>query len=125
MYQLPSGMSLWPRSAAGVASLYYAGIYQDQAIDNGLKYLLDTAMPNNPGRMEPHYWYGQYYLAQSMYLAGGTHWATWWPLARAELLDRQLAAGTWLDSSFGPAYGTSMALIVLQMPKRYLPIFQK
>ncbi|MBX9737276.1 MAG: terpene cyclase/mutase family protein [Phycisphaerales bacterium] len=125
MYQLPSGMSLWPRSAAGVASLYYAGIYQDQAIDNGLKYLLDTAMPNNPGRMEPHYWYGQYYLAQSMYLAGGTHWATWWPLARAEMLDRQLASGTWLDSSFGPAYGTSMALIVLQMPKRYLPIFQK
>ena len=125
MYQLPGGVSLWPRSAAGVASLYYAGVYQDQAIDNGLKYLLDAATPGSPARVEQHYWYGQYYVAQSMYLAGGKYWATWWPAARAELIDRQLSTGAWADPSIGPAYGTSMALIVLQMPKRYLPIFQK
>lgn len=125
MYQLPTGVSLWPRSAAGVASLYYAGIYQDQAIDKGLDYLLDNALPGNPNRLEPHYWYGQYYAVQSMYLAGGKHWATWWPAVRRELIDRQLSSGPWSDPSIGTAYGTSMALIVLQMPKRYLPIFQK
>lgn len=124
-YQLDSGLSAWPRSAAGVATLYYAGIYQDQAIDRGLVYLKGSAMPDSPGRAETHYWYGQYYVAQAMYLAGGEHWATWWPAVRRELLDRQSPSGAWNDPSVGPAYGTAMALIVLQMPKRYLPIFQK
>jgi hypothetical protein len=125
MYQLPSGVSLWPRSAAGVASLYYAGIYADNAIDRGLAYLRRHAMPTSPSRTESHYWYGQYYVAQTMYLAGGEEWARFWPLVRRELLARQNPAGTWTDQSFGTAYATSMALIVLQMPKRYLPIFQK
>jgi hypothetical protein len=60
-----------------------------------------------------------------MYLAGGEHWARWWPVVRAELLDDQRPDGTWADPTVGDTYGTAMALIVLQMPKRYLPIFQK
>lgn len=125
MYQLPSGMSAWPRSAAGVASLYYAGIYSDQAIDKGVSYLARNASPDSPTRSESHYWYGMYYTAQTMYLAGGDAWARWWPQARGEILDRRASSGLWPDMAIGPAYGTSMALIVLQMPKRYLPIFQK
>jgi hypothetical protein len=60
-----------------------------------------------------------------MYLAGGQYWATWWPAIREELIQRQQPDGVWLDPSIGNIYGSSMALIVLQMPKRYLPIFQK
>jgi hypothetical protein len=124
-YQRDSGVSAWPRSAAGVASLYYAGIYDDPAVDSGLTYLLKTAMPDSKDRTEAHYFYGQYYTAQTMYLAGPKAWGTWWPLARQELIERQRADGEWEDSGVGRAYGTAMALIVLQMPKRYLPIFQK
>jgi len=124
-YQLDAGLSAWPRSAAGVATLFYAGIYEDQAINMGVDYLLRTSLPDSPARAETHYWYGQYYTAQSMYLAGGEAWEKWWPATRRELLDRQSANGSWNDPSVGPAYGTAMALIVLQMPKRYLPIFQK
>ncbi|MFN5660784.1 MAG: prenyltransferase/squalene oxidase repeat-containing protein, partial [Planctomyces sp.] len=125
MYQLSSGVSAWPRSAAGVASLFYAGIYQDQAITSGMDYLRRNAMPNSPSRTESHYWYGQYYTAQSFYLAGGEQWAAFWPAVRAELIDRQGSSGMWVDQSIGNAYATAMALIVLQIPKRYLPIFQK
>lgn len=125
MYQLPAGVSLWPRSAAGVAALYYAGIYQDNAIERGLGYLGVFAQPGSALRGESHYWYGQYYTAQAMYLAGGDHWAAFWPLVRAELLGRQNADVAWSDPTVGRAYATAMALIVLQMPKRYLPIFQK
>lgn len=124
-YQLEVGNSAWPRSAAGVASLYYAGIHQDDAVEKGVDYLLKSSLADSPGRSETHYWYGMYYSAQSMYLAGGDRWAAWWPAARQELLERQTGGGSWNDPSVGPAYGTSMALIVLQMPKRYLPIFQK
>jgi hypothetical protein len=124
-YQAEQGMSAWPRSAAGVASLYYAGIYEDDALKKGVEYLLRNAMPNSPSRAETHYFYGIYYTVQSMYLAGGRPWGMYWPAIRDELLKRQGASGSWADPSVGPVYGTSMALIVLQMPKRYLPIFQK
>jgi len=124
-YQADQGMSAWPRSAAGVASLYYAGIHEDDALTKGIDYLLRNAMPESPNRAETHYFYGIYYTVQSMYLAGGRPWAAYWPSIREELLKRQGASGAWADPSVGPVYGTSMALIVLQMPKRYLPIFQK
>lgn len=124
-YQKDSGVSAWPRSAAGVASLYYAGVYDDPATRKGISYLLKAGMPGSAMRTEAHYFYGMYYTAQSMYLSGGKAWADWWPAARAELLQRQAGGGEWNDSGVGSAYGTSMALIVLQMPKRYLPIFQK
>ena len=124
-YQLGSGNSAWPRTAAGVASLFYAGIYEDQAIDNGLDYLETHAMPGKSSPSRSHYFYGQYYAVQAMYLAGDAHWAQWWPAIRAELIGAQNDDGSWDDRSVGPPYGTAMALIVLQMPKRYLPIFQK
>jgi hypothetical protein len=124
-YQLESGASGWPRSAAGVASLYYAGIYQDEAITRGLEYLKREALPGATAAARAHYFYGHYYAVQAMYLAGGADWAAWWPAIRRELLDAQLADGSWEDRSVGNSYGTAMALIILQMPKRYLPIFQK
>ena len=124
-YQVSAGSSAWPRSAAGVASLYYAGIYSDDSIDRGLEYLMGTALPGSTNASRSHYFYGQYYAVQSMFLAGDEHWATWWPAIRSELISTQLDDGAWEDRSAGKTYGTSMSLIILQMPKRYLPIFQK
>lgn len=124
-YQVSTGFSAPPRSAAGVASLFYAGIYKDDAIDRGVKYLLGNALPGENQNSAAHYFYSQYYSVQAMYLAGGDTWATWWPRVRSELMGKQRNDGSWDDPSVGPAYGTSMALIVLQMPKRFLPIFQK
>lgn len=123
-YQLDGGASGWPRSAAGVATLQYAGIYEDAQLDAGIEYLNRVAFPGrNPSRA--HYFYGQYYAAQTMFLYGEDAWANWWPAVREELLASQGPDGTWADRAVGDAYGTGMALIVLQMPKRYLPIFQK
>ncbi|MFZ4429668.1 MAG: prenyltransferase [Phycisphaerales bacterium] len=124
-YQMITGPSAWPRSAAGVACLYYAGIYEDQAIDRGIAYLNTNAMPGKSENQAIHFFYGHYYAVQAMFLAGGEHWATWWPAIRSLLLQTQDANGKWEDSSAGEEYGTAMALIILQMPKRYLPIFQK
>lgn len=129
-YMKDVGGSLWPRTAAGVASLFYAGVYEDESIDRGLDYLARNAFPRGPGAMaggfaQAHYFYGHYYAVQAMYLAGGERWKAWWPAIREELLAKQNADGSWTDQQVGDAYGTAMALIVLQMPKRYLPIFQR
>jgi squalene cyclase len=125
-YMSGMGTSAWPRTAAGVASLFYAGIHEDGSIDRGLEYLLATAAPDGGGPMaEAHYFYGHYYAVQCMYLAGGARWERWWPLIRDELVLRQTEDGAWMDYQWGSAYSTAMGLIVLQMPNRYLPIFQK
>ncbi|MEM7622216.1 MAG: prenyltransferase/squalene oxidase repeat-containing protein [Planctomycetota bacterium] len=124
-YQSEGGSSAWPRSAAGIAALFYAGVYDDASIDRGLAYLNQAALPGTGRASRAHYFYGHYYAVQAMYLAGDDSWVMWWRAAREELLRAQLSGGSWEDSTVGANYGTSMALIVLQMPKRYLPIFQR
>ena len=125
-YMRTAGGSAWPRSAAGVATLFYAGQYGDKAIDEGLEYLVRQAMPSGGSAMsQAHYYYGHYYAVQAMYLAGGEWWTRWWPAIRDDLLAQQTTAGGWIDPQQGGAYATSMALVILQMPKRYLPIFQR
>jgi len=124
-YMKTTGGSAWPRTAAGVASLFYAGIYEDDSIDRGLDYLMRTATPGRANTGQAHYYYGHYYAVQAMYLAGGDYWARWWPAVRGELIAKQASNGGWLDHYAGGAYSTAMSLIILQMPNRYLPIFQK
>jgi len=122
-YMLSPGASGFGRSAAGVAALYYAGVYEDQAIERGLVYLKGY-LPGKRARRVPHYYYGQYYAVQAMFLAGGEHWKTWWPAIREQLIERQSPDGSWRGEA-GAEYGTAMALIILQVPKRLLPIFQR
>lgn len=121
-YMLNSGGSAFARSAGGVAALQYAGMYQDEAIPKGLDYLL-RYLPET-GRNVGHYFYGHYYATQCMFLAGGQYWTKWWPAVGAELLGNQSPEGYWRGQA-GKEYGTAMALIILQMPNRLLPIFQR
>ncbi|MCG8403877.1 MAG: terpene cyclase/mutase family protein [Phycisphaerales bacterium] len=121
-YMLDSSGSMFARSAAGVAALYYAGRYETPAIKRGLVYLEKFT----PGKTEEqtHYFYGHYYAAQAFYQAGGEHWAQWWPAIRDELMIKQSPEGYWRGQA-GTEYGTAMALIILQVPKQVLPIFQR
>jgi hypothetical protein len=57
-----------------------------------------------------------------MFLAGGDYWSNWYPAIREELLSRQREDGHW-DGEVSDEYCTACALIVLQMPNRYLPVF--
>ncbi len=121
-YMLSSGGSAPARSAAGVAALQYAGVYTGAEIERGLEYLLRFTPPKE--RNVGHYFYCHYYAAQAMYLAGDAYWTRWWPAVRGEILEKQEPEGFWRGQA-GQEYGTAMALIVLQMPNRLLPIFQK
>ncbi len=126
-YMRQPGTSAWPRTAAGVSSLFYAGIYEDDSIERGLIYLNNNAVLAGVGgpQSQAHYFYGQYYSTQAMYLAGGAWWEQWWSRVRDELISLQSDDGSWVDHQAGESYATAMALIVLQMPNRYLPIFQR
>jgi len=121
-YMLQSGGSAFARSAAGVAALQYSGEYRSDEISRGLEYVLRFAPPQE--QTVGHYFYGHYYAAQAMYMAGDTYWQRWWPAVRAELVGKQEPEGFWRGQA-GDEYGTAMALIILEMPNRLLPIFQK
>ena len=75
-------------------------------------------------RSTSHYFYGHYYAVQAMWIAGGERWQQWYPAVRDELIDQQQKNGSWMSSNT-PEYATAMALIVLQLPENYLPIFQR
>jgi hypothetical protein len=119
------GGSGFARSAAGVASLYYAGVFEGDNLTRGLKYLKAFTPGKSGGGAdaEGHYYYGNYYAVQAMFLAGGEYWATFYPAIRDQLIARQnRATGAW-SGDFSEDYATSMALIILQMPNRYLPVY--
>jgi hypothetical protein len=117
------GGSGFPRSAAGVAALYYAGVFEGDDLDRGLKYVKQfQPRPGATQQNEGHYFYGNYYAVQAMFLAGGDYWAEWYPAIRDELCDRQHDNGSW-EGDFSQDYATAMALIILQMPNRYLPVY--
>ena len=122
-YMLNSSGSAFPRSAAGVASLYYAGVYEDNALQRGLDYLIRNRAEIRRGK--GHYYYGQYYAVQAMFLAGGRYWRQWFPDVRQHLITTQQSDGRWEAKNHGDQYATAMSLIILQMPNRFLPIFQR
>jgi hypothetical protein len=118
------GGSAFERSAAGVAALYYAGVFQGNDLRRGLDYVFQfRPSANLPANSYAHYFYGQYYAAQAMFLAGGSYWASWYPSIRDELIAKQdHALGSW-SGEVSNEYCTAVALIVMQMPNRYLPVF--
>ena len=123
-YMLPGGASAFPRSAGGVLALESAGDRDSKEVRDGVAYLRGFVGGIKLGTRYSHYFYGHYYAAQAIWLRGGDDWAQWYPAIRDELLERQSAQGFWADS-ICHEYGTAMALIVLQIPNNYLPIFQR
>ena len=117
--------SEFARSAAGVVTLYSAGLTEGRELERGLSFLLRFAPGGNLRRSETHYFYGHYYAIQAMWHAGDDHWKQWYAAIRAELVADQLPDGSWKDSLINSEYATAMACLVLQMPNNYLPIFQR
>ena len=134
-YTLGSGGSGFPRTAAGVACLYYmrTGDSFTEEIKRGVNYL-KSRLPTpgagvNRGIDEGYFYYGNYLRPPCTglpFMYGGDTWAAYWPNIRQTLLQRQdKTNGSWSSGENGPAYCTAMALIMLQVPNRYLPILQK
>jgi very-short-patch-repair endonuclease/prenyltransferase beta subunit len=117
-----AGGSGFARSAAGVAALYYAGIFEGNDLIRGLDYVKQFTPGHGPSAQnEGHYYYGFYYATQAMFLAGGKYWEDFYPAIRNELISNQKDSH-W-EGDFNDEYATSMALIILQMPNRYMPVY--
>jgi hypothetical protein len=123
------GITAFARTAAGVAALFSAGLYDGPEVEAGLRYLKTRFLPGSgfgfrETRPDMHYFYGHYYAVQAMWTAGGTYGADWYPAIRNELTNTQQPDGNWIDQ-ICTHYATAMACLILQMPNNYLPIMQK
>lgn len=118
-------------SAAAIACFYAAGVYDRESggkgveaemVDKLLAYVKKTAYPD---QNDGHWYYTQYYMAQGMYQHGGKDWTDYYPKIRNKLLSMQNPDGSWNGDDVGTTFGTSMALVILQLPYGYLPIYQR
>ena len=65
-------------------------------------------------------------MSQVVYLAGHDPWQRYYPAMREALLAQQNRDdGSWDGDHVGTTYGTAVALIILQLPYKNLPIMQR
>ena len=120
-YTMQGGHTTFAMTAAGVTSLYSAGIYEGKEVETGLEYLMKYKPSGS--QAGGHYFYSNYYAIQAVWHAGGKHWDEWYPLIRDQLVKSQTAGGSWRSSEAGEQFGAAMGCIILQMPLNYLPVF--
>ena len=108
-------------------ALSSAGIHDEDLVDPVLEFL-----QREYGELASYYgthfyyWYGNYYAAQAFYQAGGPRLRSYFQRLCQDLLAGQRADGSWRnDVGPGDEFATAVACILLQMPKQYLPIFQR
>ncbi|MFQ5805163.1 MAG: prenyltransferase/squalene oxidase repeat-containing protein [Phycisphaerae bacterium] len=115
-------------TAAAVACYFNAGLYDDPRALRALGFVEQHLSPKRgrSSRYFGHYYYAHLYMSQVMYLAGEEHWREYYPAMRQVLIDKQNADdGSWDGDHVGTTYGTAVALIILQLPYKYLPIAQR
>ena len=140
MCKAPEGgicYSLWdvgggahlPISAAAIATLYNAGQYDSKLADSCLQYVRKQFDIQKDGIWDSnafgHAYYTNFYAAQAFYQAGDKYWDGYFPATRDKLIKLQDRDGSWPGDGIGKSYGTSIALVILQLPYKYLPIYQR
>ena len=126
-YSLGSGGG--PRlaiSAAAVATLYNAGEYDAPVAKRCLDYVWGQFENSKDFNKDGHDFYCQLYASQAFYLSGDEYWDKYYPNVRDQLIALQNKGdGSWNGDGIGKTYGTAIALIILQLPYRFLPVYQR
>ena len=115
-------------TAAAVATMYNAGRYENPVAEAALQYTLKFVRKNKNAPFKGyrgHSYYGMLYASQAIWFAGEKPWKELFPAIREDVLKRQQDDGSWEGDNVGKVYGTSIALLILQLPNQYLPILQR
>ncbi|MBI4835454.1 MAG: terpene cyclase/mutase family protein [Planctomycetes bacterium] len=119
-------------SALTGAGMYMMGamdLYNEDKYKKGIQNLLASAPflggknPNDQG-WTSWYLYTCFYSSLAIYQYGGADWVRWYAAIREELIKQQTNEGLWTNDAYGGIY-SAFAMLTLQLPYRYLPIFQE
>ncbi len=118
------GGSRPPLTAAAVVCWFNAGIYEDPRVTRALELVERTLSPREATGVG-HYFYAHLYAAQAWFLHSDEEWVPYFRAMSRQLLQLQASNGAWQGDSVGPTYGTAIALLILQLPYKHLPIMQR
>ncbi|HXE55253.1 MAG TPA: prenyltransferase/squalene oxidase repeat-containing protein [Tepidisphaeraceae bacterium] len=126
-YQASGGSPNQARTGTGILSLVLIGGDRNAPeVTRAGDYLLHDP----PDHSIEFYYYAIYYDSQALNQLGGTYWQTLYPKLVNHLLSLQQPDGAFApegggqETDAGPAYRTSMAVLALCVPYRYLPLYQ-
>ncbi|MFP6886015.1 MAG: prenyltransferase/squalene oxidase repeat-containing protein [Opitutales bacterium] len=121
-YSGPSGPG-FARTGAGVMSLIMCGRRDHPAVGRGMKFL--RHYPDQKFSGGSHFLYANYYVIQCMYQMGTADFDAYYPRIADSLLKKQNQQdGRWSIKE-GDTYSTAMAILILGVPYRFLPIYQR
>lgn len=127
-------------TAASLATLQAAGVYEGRKIDEGYDYIWRqlTIRAEEPGaNAAPFPYYERFYLSQALWFHRETkHYRRWAEPLMEELIDTQASNGSWRDlrkdgggrtvaDRYGAAYATSCNVLFLALPDATLPLFHR
>ncbi|MBI4564095.1 MAG: terpene cyclase/mutase family protein [Planctomycetes bacterium] len=128
------GMGMRPALTAAGACVYaYYGLYDDPLAAKCMKALYGHITRPRGHDWGGHEYYALFYAAQACFFMkrrDPKYWSVGYDRIRNDLLAAQnKTSGTWKDSGswktlYDDTFSTSCATLALQIPYRYLPIFQ-
>jgi hypothetical protein len=77
------------------------------------------------GGNDGHYFYTQLYMSQASWQKAGKYWQEYYQGIQKFLLRTQGGNGAWNGDGVGLVYGTSIGLLILQIPYNQLPILSR
>lgn len=116
-YMKGNGGAGFARTGAGLVSLQTVGLHKDPTLPDIVQYLMKNG---NPSKKEKHYWYGHYYMSVGLYHYGGPSWKAYYPLIKKKIMKDWAKQGHYND-----ALSTAWAIMIMGVPYRYLPIYQR
>ena len=113
------------RMGAGLLGLQLAGELDSRALDSGWEFLMGEGVEKGWAFKERHDWLDQFYCVKACYQSGDKHIQFWYPRAAEKIISRQEPSGKIGGDGNMPHGGTAVATLVLAVPYRFLPIFQR
>jgi hypothetical protein len=112
-------------TAAALATLYNAGDYDSEHVPQMLEYSKKNLHNiNNSVQSFGHWHYTYLYYSQVVYRQGDEEWPAFRDKLYDKIVSEQEANGSW-TGNIGPIYVTACNLIMLQLDKGLLPIYQR
>lgn len=112
-------------TAAALASLYNAGDYDSKYVPRMMEYCKKNLYRVTDGEHSFGHWHYTYlYYSQVVYREGGEFWQTFRDKLISRIIGQQRTDGSW-HGNIGPIYVTAINLIILQLGRGCLPIFQR
>jgi squalene cyclase len=112
-------------TAAALAALYNAGDYDSKHVPDMLAYTKKNLYRiSDTARSFGHWHYTYLYYSQVVYRQGEDEWNPFRDSLYDKIVSEQRSEGNW-EGNWGPIYVSSCNLIMLQLDKAYLPIFQR